>query len=103
MCHQPHPDVLGYWQYSDPPVEAGVYRLEDQTIFDRLLPGQGAAPLDAQRNPDCTDGAVDATSTPRAPFISRHRFTTLPYPRLARRVHQQLRLAWCDPPRAERA
>ncbi len=68
------------------------YWLEDQTIYALLLAGQGAAALDALRYRVYTGGPVDPTTTPMVHFISPNRFTTLLYPRLARHVHQQLKL-----------
>jgi hypothetical protein len=66
------------------------YWLEDQTIYALLLAGRDARALDAQRYRVYTGGQV-ALNTPMVHFISPNRFTTLLYPRLARRVHLSLR------------
>jgi len=66
------------------------YWLEDQTIYALLLAGSGAKALDPHRYRVYTGGPVEPT-TPMVHFISPNRFTTLLYPRLARKVHQSLR------------
>lgn len=66
------------------------YWLEDQTIYALLLAGRKAQALDSARYRVYTGGSVEPT-TPMVHFISPNRFTTLLYPRLARRVHVALR------------
>jgi len=66
------------------------YWLEDQTIYALLLARSRAQALDAQRYRVYTGGDVEP-ETPMVHFISPNRFKTLLYPRLARRVHRQLR------------
>lgn len=65
------------------------YWLEDQTIYALLLAGHGASALDEKRYRVYTGGDV-SLDTPMIHFIGPSRFKTLLYPKLARRVYEQL-------------
>jgi lipopolysaccharide biosynthesis glycosyltransferase len=68
------------------------YWLEDQTIYAVLLANQGALALDPERY-RVWMGEHITSRTAMVHFISPKRFHRLAYPRLARRVYRQLRVA----------